>query len=129
MDQDQVAEVNWEEMHPDVLLRIFSTFSLLELVLNISSVCKPWRSICYSPSLWKSIDLTELDNFIQIPVGLRVWSNSERFWQILKHFVNLSNEHLNTMVFHLFIGIGDRHLAYTARRYDIICGTEKLIVF
>ncbi|KAL3512664.1 hypothetical protein ACH5RR_025381 [Cinchona calisaya] len=119
MNQKQLPKPKWEEMQRDVLMRIFSTFSLMDLALTVSSVCKSWRPVCYEPSIWKSLDLTEMDKFFRNPFIPNAWSDhksSERFWRILKYFVNLSNGNLSTMVFHLFINIGDSHLAYTSRR-------------
>lgn len=60
-------EDTWEELVSfnhlprEVILSIFSFFSVVELNLHVIPVCKRWYDIGHDPSLWKELDFSRLN--------------------------------------------------------------------
>ncbi|KAA8521947.1 hypothetical protein F0562_012739 [Nyssa sinensis] len=66
----------WNAIQYDVLLKIFATFNIMDVILRFSTVCRSWRLVCSDPVLWKShtIDLSALSNYFHAPPIPSVWS-------------------------------------------------------
>ena len=55
---------------PEVLIKIFSYLSQVDLLTTVNTVCHYWNEVAFSKSLWKKIDVTystdrELDIYLQ----------------------------------------------------------------
>ncbi|KAK9276286.1 hypothetical protein L1049_005817 [Liquidambar formosana] len=119
----------WENMPYDILLKIFMTLNIVDMVSGISGVCSSWRSACCDPVLWKTLDLSQLkSDYINIPSEPYAWSDdrsSEKLMQILKNALSLSRGNVTCLIFHFYIYIKDEHLIYTAERCP---GLKRLVL-
>lgn len=114
------AAIKWENMDYDILLKIFMTFSFIDLISSVSRVCSSWRSVCRDRVLWKTVDLSflKVDSFTNVwqPYARSDWS-SESLMDILKCVFSLSRGNVSCLIFHFDIYIKDKHLMYTAERF------------
>jgi len=44
-------------MDYDILVKIFMSLNVMDLISVVSQVCSSWRSACCDPILWKKLDL------------------------------------------------------------------------
>ncbi|KAI5655533.1 hypothetical protein M9H77_32720 [Catharanthus roseus] len=114
----------------DILYRIFSSFTLLQVTLIISKVCKTWRDVCLTANSWDTLDLSKLNEHFKVPPHpdpQETWSKlpfSKTFWNILTTATKFGNRNLTKIIFNLHISISDEHLIYVAKR----CPNVKLLV-
>ncbi|XP_010422439.1 PREDICTED: putative F-box/LRR-repeat protein 9 [Camelina sativa] len=55
---------NWAELPPEMTLSILIRLSPIELLQNAQRVCRSWRRVCVDPSMWRKIDLRNLDGLV-----------------------------------------------------------------
>ncbi|KAI5655529.1 hypothetical protein M9H77_32716 [Catharanthus roseus] len=114
----------------DILYRIFSFFTLLQVTLIISKVCTTWRDVCLTANSWDTLDLSKLNEYFKVsphPDDQETWSKlpfSETFWNILTTATDVGNRNLTKIIFNLHIPISDEHLIYVAKR----CPNVKLLI-
>lgn len=119
MEKKRYKACKWEDMGYDILLKIFMTLDIMDLMSNISRVCNYWRLVCRDPILWGTLDFSLLkSNYITIPWQLysRDDEPSKRLMEILKIAFDLSRGHVTCLIFHFDMYIKDEHLIYTAER-------------
>lgn len=110
----------WEDLDIDILVRIFQSFDIFELISGLAQVCSMWRLACSDPLLWKTLDLSDMkSNFIKIPLEPYVYvddrSDKKLTW-VLKVALNLSRGSILTLIFHFNLFVSDDQLTYTAQR-------------
>lgn len=116
------ATVNrrWDDMEIDILVRIFESLGMHELISGVAHVCRGWRLACCDPLLWKTLDLSIVEsNFIKIPTEPFVYvdARSDRVLnRVLKIALNLSRGSIQTLIFHVNLFVKDELLLYTAER-------------
>lgn len=60
-EEQEVTLVSFNHLPREVILNIFSFFSVVELNLHVIPVCKRWYDIGHDPSLWKELDFSRLN--------------------------------------------------------------------
>lgn len=107
-------------MEIDILVRIFESLGMHELISGVAHVCRGWRLACCDPLLWKTLDLSIVEsNFIKIPTEPFVYvdARSDRVLnRVLKIALNLSRGSIQTLIFHVNLFVKDELLLYTAER-------------
>lgn len=74
MEEDHPVARRWEDLDINILVKIFQSFDMFELISGIAHVFSAWRLACCDPLLWKTIDLSMLkSNFIKIPLQSYVY--------------------------------------------------------
>ncbi|KAE8022517.1 hypothetical protein FH972_008309 [Carpinus fangiana] len=110
----------WEDLHTDILVKIFQSFDIFELTKGIAHVCSAWRMAACDPLLWKTLDLSMLkSNFIIILLEPYVYVDSpsdKTLTRLLKISLSLSRENITTLIFHFNLYVNDEQLTYTAER-------------
>lgn len=110
----------WEDLDTDILVKIFQSFDIFELISGIAHVCSAWRMACCDPLLWKTLDLSMMkSNFIKIPLEPYVYvdGRSDRtLTRILRLSLSLSRGNIRTLIFHFNLYVSDDQLTYTAER-------------
>jgi hypothetical protein len=51
---------NLGDMEQGILLKIFMTLNVMDLVSSVSVVCTTWHSVCRDPILWGTLNLSVL---------------------------------------------------------------------
>ncbi|KAK7841087.1 f-box/lrr-repeat protein [Quercus suber] len=112
----------WNNMDYDILVKIFMSLNVMDLISVVSQVCSSWRSACCDPILWKKLDLCIQisDSCIYAPLQSDAWSysvsNNNRLMNILKTTSNLSQGNVTRLIFNFFEYVEDEHLVYAAKR-------------
>ncbi|XP_062150422.1 F-box/LRR-repeat protein At3g48880 isoform X3 [Alnus glutinosa] len=110
----------WEDLHTDILVKIFQSFDIFELTKGIAHVCSAWRMACCDPLLWKTLDLSMLkSDFIMIQLEPYVYVNSrsdKTLTRLLKISLSLSRGNITSLIFHFNLYVNDEQLTYTAER-------------
>lgn len=111
----------WEDMDTDILVKIFQSFDIFELISGFAHVCRGWRFAVCDTILWKKLDLSMMkSNFIKIPLEpsyVYVDAPSDKLLtKVLKISLNLSKGCISTLIFHFDLYISDNQLTYTAER-------------
>ncbi|XP_010431264.1 PREDICTED: putative F-box/LRR-repeat protein 9 [Camelina sativa] len=55
---------NWAELPPELTSSILIRISPIEILQNAQKVCRSWRRVCIDPSMWRKIDLRNLDGLV-----------------------------------------------------------------
>lgn len=104
----------WADLEKDILIRIFMTFNVVELIRG-ASVCKSWREAALEPCLWKILDLSmvEAENFRhQQPE-----QSSQRVMDIVNSAFILSKGSVSCLILHFHAYITSQHLVCVSERY------------
>lgn len=104
----------WTDLEKDILIRIFMTFNVVELIRG-ASVCKSWREAALEPCLWKILDLSmvEAENFRhQQPE-----QSSQRVMDIVNSAFSLSKGSVSCLILHFHAYITSQHLVCVSERY------------
>ncbi|CAK7327720.1 unnamed protein product [Dovyalis caffra] len=56
----------WVELPDDVMASILRRLGTIDILANVERVCKTWRNICKEPSMWRSIDMRNLGNILDM---------------------------------------------------------------
>lgn len=120
MDDAHSSLRRWEDMNHDILVKIFQTLNIFDLILGIGQVCSTWRLAACDPLLWRTLDLSILkSNFIKIPLEPYVYvdgRSDKTLTRVLKISLNLSHGNVSTLIFHYNLYISNDQLTYTAER-------------
>lgn len=120
MEDSDYTMKSWKDLDTDILVKIFQSFDIFELISGIAHVCSAWRMACCDPLLWKTLDLSMLkSNFIKIPLEPYVYvdGRSDReLSRVLKISLSLSRGNILTLIFHFNLYVSDDQLTYTAER-------------
>ncbi|XP_050229534.1 F-box/LRR-repeat protein At3g48880-like [Mercurialis annua] len=106
-------------MNYDILVKIFTMVSTMDLILNISRVCPLWRAACSHPSFWRTLDLARLNCSSDYPQGLDASLDNRaslRLMQLLNSALILSGNNVTRLIFHFQMCIKDSHLTFAAER-------------
>lgn len=110
----------WEDLNIDMLVNIFQSFDLFQLISVIPQVCPAWQLACSDQRLWKTLDLSVMQsNFIKTQAPPYVFVDTpsrEKLTRILKICLNLSRGNLLTLIFHYNLYVDNNQLTYTAKR-------------
>ena len=60
MENEDSSVRRWEDLDINILVMIFLSFGLFQLIYAIPQVCLAWRLTCCDPHLWKMLDLSVL---------------------------------------------------------------------
>ncbi|WMV20458.1 hypothetical protein MTR67_013843 [Solanum verrucosum] len=119
----------WEDLDIDILLKIFQSVDLFQLISIIPQVCRSWQLACSDQLLWKTLDLSVMQsNFIRITIPPYVYVDSlsrEKLTHLLKICLNLSRGNILTLIFHFNLYVDNNQLAYTAKRCP---GLKRLVM-
>ncbi|KAG5616908.1 hypothetical protein H5410_016732 [Solanum commersonii] len=119
----------WEDLDIDILLKIFQSVDLFQLISIIPQVCRSWQLTCSDQLLWKTLDLSVIQsNFVRITIPPYVYVDSpsrEKLAHLLKICLNLSRENILTLIFHFNLYVDNNQLAYTAKRCP---GLKRLVM-
>jgi hypothetical protein len=114
---------SWSNMDYDILVKIFMTVNVMDLISSVSLVCSSWHTACCDPVIWKKLDLSMLiSNSIHIPPEPYAWSDehsNKKLMKILRTCLNLSHGNVTCLVFHFYVFIKNEHLVCAAQRYNI----------
>ncbi|KDP22297.1 hypothetical protein JCGZ_26128 [Jatropha curcas] len=120
MEEGDSAVRRWEDLDTDILVKIFQSFDIFQLISGVAHVCSAWRFACSDPLLWKTLDLSMLkSNFIKIPLEPYVYvdgRSDKTLTRILKISLNLSRGNITSLIFHFNLFVSDEQLTYTAER-------------
>ncbi|XP_021862686.2 putative F-box/LRR-repeat protein 23 [Spinacia oleracea] len=58
---------NWLELPEEVLFLIFSKLNTIDIIENVQKSCMLFRKLCKSPSMFKVIDMTLEDAYMDLP--------------------------------------------------------------
>ncbi|KAG5630167.1 hypothetical protein H5410_001884 [Solanum commersonii] len=58
MEEGNSPVRRWEDLNIDMLVKIFQSFDLFQLISVIPQVCPAWQSTCSDQRLWKMLDLS-----------------------------------------------------------------------
>ncbi|WMV08152.1 hypothetical protein MTR67_001537 [Solanum verrucosum] len=59
----------WEDLNTDMLVKIFQSFDIFQLISVIPQVCHAWQSACSDQCPWKTLDLSIMkSNFIRVSI-------------------------------------------------------------
>lgn len=123
MEGSYCVSRRWEDMDTDILVKIFQSFDIFELISGIAHVCSAWRLACCDPLLWKTLDLSMMkSNFIKIPFEPYVYVDNrsdKTLTRVLRISLSLSRGNILTLIFHFNLYISDEQLTYTAERYTL----------
>ncbi|GLT35973.1 hypothetical protein SLA2020_103810 [Shorea laevis] len=120
MEEDRPVARRWEDLDIDILIKIFQSFNIFELISGTAHVCSAWRLACCDPLLWKTLDLSMLkSNFIKIPLQPYVYVDAcsdKILTRVLKISLNINRGSIRTLIFHFNLYVSDDQLTYTAER-------------
>lgn len=123
MRNESSSDHSWNNMDNDILVKIFMTLNVMDLITSVSQVCNSWRSACREPVLWKKLDLRMLKPiFVCNPPKPYPWSNrlsTKILMSVLKRSLNLSRGNATFLIFNFFECIKEEHLIFTAKRYQV----------
>ncbi|KAH0764828.1 hypothetical protein KY285_000699 [Solanum tuberosum] len=110
----------WEDLNIDMLVNIFQSFDLFQLISVIPQVCPAWQSACSDQLLWKTLDLSVMQsNFVRISIPPYVFVDTpsrEKLTRILKICLNLSRGNILTLIFHYNLYVDNNQLTYITKR-------------
>ncbi|KAK7255775.1 hypothetical protein RIF29_29194 [Crotalaria pallida] len=114
-----VATKSFQDLCPDILVRIFMTLNVVNLVV-VSMVCKSWNVASRDATLWYKINLTRMSSpWFNIPKILNAWSDRylrARMARFLKYVLHLSNSKTNCLIFNSYVQLNDKLLILAAQR-------------
>uniref|UniRef100_M1DTG3 F-box family protein n=2 Tax=Solanum tuberosum TaxID=4113 RepID=M1DTG3_SOLTU len=112
----------WEDLNIDMLVKIFQSFDLFQLISVIPQVCHAWQSACSDQHLWKTLDLSIMkSNFIRVSIPPYIYVDTpsrEKLNRILKICLILSHGNKLTLIFHYNLYVDNNQLTYSAKRYS-----------
>ncbi|XP_004296213.1 PREDICTED: F-box/LRR-repeat protein At3g48880-like [Fragaria vesca subsp. vesca] len=111
-------------MDNDILIRIFMTLNVVELVC-VASVCKSWREAAFEPCLWEVVDFSKLKatNF-----NPQREQSSHRVINILSSAFRLCGGTISCLIFHLNTYITSQQLVLVSKRLVLpVQDTERLV--
>ncbi|CAA7024595.1 unnamed protein product [Microthlaspi erraticum] len=53
--------VNWAELPSELTASILVRLVVVDILKNAQKVCKPWRRISKDPSIWRKVDMQNLE--------------------------------------------------------------------
>ncbi|KAG5630160.1 hypothetical protein H5410_001877 [Solanum commersonii] len=69
MEEEKSPVRRWEDLNIDMLVKIFQSFDVFQLIAIIPQVCPAWQSTFSDQRLWKTLDLSVMQsNFIRISI-------------------------------------------------------------
>ena len=113
---------NWQNMHSDILVKIFMALRVTDLIFAVSKVCSSWRAASRDPVLWETLDLNVLlcNAFDILPSNSNGLSDGHSSWLNAMHILNnasiLSCKTVKRLIFNYSIYLKDEHLVYAATR-------------
>ncbi|XP_027182148.1 arabinosyltransferase XEG113-like [Coffea eugenioides] len=61
----QSSDRSLADMQSDMLLEMFASFTMIEIIMSISAVCKCWKSLSSELTMWKTLDLTMFRDYFR----------------------------------------------------------------
>ena len=58
---NEQGEISFNSLPREIILNIFQYFSVVELCLYVTPVCKQWYEIGHDPGLWKELDFSKVN--------------------------------------------------------------------
>lgn len=111
---------SWNDAPHDILLKIFVSLNIIDLITGVSRVCSSWRRASREPIFWEKLDLNMIKSgSFNIPHTAYAWSDEksgEKLLQILKNAMNLSSGNVTCLVFHFYAFLKNEHLICAAER-------------
>ncbi|KAL3512746.1 hypothetical protein ACH5RR_025463 [Cinchona calisaya] len=118
-------QTSWNDMDPDILLKIFASLSALDLVIRISGVCRSWRSLSCEPILWKTtLDLSMFRNYF---LSQNLDKANDRGLYFFKIAMNRSSLKPDKLIFDTTPTINDEFLIYAAQSKGTAATISKCI--
>ncbi|KAG5630162.1 hypothetical protein H5410_001879 [Solanum commersonii] len=120
MEEGNSPVRRWEDLNIDMLLKIFQSFDLFQLISIIPQVCPAWQLAYSDQRLWKALDLSVMQsNFVRISIPPYVLVDTpfhEKLTRILKICLNLTRGNILTLIFHYNLYVDNNQLTYTTKR-------------
>ncbi|XVF81982.1 hypothetical protein PTKIN_Ptkin16aG0006300 [Pterospermum kingtungense] len=66
----ELCQRNWLELPRDLTVSILSRLGAIQIIESAQKVCMQCRNICKDPSMWRSIDMRNLDDLSSMPYDL-----------------------------------------------------------
>ncbi|KAL0011790.1 hypothetical protein SO802_006898 [Lithocarpus litseifolius] len=63
---------NWLDLPKDVTVSILQRLGAINILESAQKVCMLWRNICKDPSMWRAIDMQNLDDLHNMPYNLKI---------------------------------------------------------
>uniref|UniRef100_A0A7C9DR16 F-box domain-containing protein n=1 Tax=Opuntia streptacantha TaxID=393608 RepID=A0A7C9DR16_OPUST len=64
LQESDPEDRDWNSMDENILLKIFMSLNIVDLIVRVSGVCQSWRRVSQEPCLWKIIDTDKMmDSF------------------------------------------------------------------
>ncbi|GKB41785.1 F-box/LRR-repeat protein, partial [Tanacetum coccineum] len=110
----------WEDMHNDILVKIFQTIHIVELTPGIGQVCRSWRDAASDPIMWRTLDLSMMKSYyIRMPSYPYIFVGPESdklVTKVLKNALILSRGNISALFFHVYLFVSEEQFAFTAER-------------
>ncbi|EXB37391.1 F-box/LRR-repeat protein [Morus notabilis] len=121
MNKKVSRSTSWSDLPHDILVRIFMSLNLLDLVTGAFRTCRTWRAACSDPSLWKKLDLNSVQlNMLSIarrPFSMADNRSCRMLLLVLCGALNLSRGNLTClMLINFYVDVDGRELIYAAQR-------------
>lgn len=68
----------WQDLPREITTAILQKLGPLEILTAAQYVCTAWRSVCREPSMWRSIDMREMNILLYSDMMY------DRFWDITR---------------------------------------------
>ncbi|XP_010540757.1 PREDICTED: F-box/LRR-repeat protein At3g48880-like isoform X2 [Tarenaya hassleriana] len=123
MEGSDSSQSPWANMEYDVLVKIFMTLNLMDLVYGVAGVCQSWRAAAHDPLLWEKIDFTSSSSHPIIARRVSYWADMHsrlRFKQMLKTIAKFSGDAVTRLYFSFYIYVDDKHITYATKRFPNI---------
>lgn len=116
---------NWQNMHYDILVKIFMALRVTDLIFVVSKVCSSWRAASRDQVLWETLDLNILCNAFDIlPSDSNGLSDGHPSWSNVMRILNnasiLSCKTVKRLIFNYSMYLKDEHLEYAATRFPMV---------
>lgn len=114
----------WENMERNILAKIFGMLNVIDILMGASRVCISWFLASHNPTLWKSIDLSNLKSIIldnnpnkaKFPPNDDEQERKYELRNILTEITKFSSTVTTNLVFDLYYYIQEEDLEIIAPR-------------
>ncbi|XP_015896212.1 F-box/LRR-repeat protein At3g48880 [Ziziphus jujuba] len=111
---------SWNDVPHDILVKIFMTLNIMDLITSVSRVCSSWRRASCDPALWEKLDLSTMkSSSVNIPREPYAWSDKEsgdKLLLIMKNAMSLGGGHAVCLILHFYAFLRNEHLLCAAER-------------
>ena len=112
----QSSDRSLADMQSDMLLEMFASFTMIEIIMSISAVCKCWKSLSSELTMWKTLGLTMFRDYFR---SQHLERANERGLLFFKAALNLGGHKTEKLKFDISPDMKDGLLVYAAERYFI----------